>query len=367
MRFGVLAACFLFATSALADVKKPALHVLSFDWDGDAEPHAEALFRALGVRVRDSAAYSLGESQQAASSLATVAGCKDGIIRAECESAVHARLKSDRFLWGTVTRAKNAKTVTAEVHLSQKGFPEVVVRETYSVRLVDTYDPVLQEIAEKILRALVEAPEAKGLLRVKTGKYECPLAIDGAPKGETNRGIFEQAMAPGMHAVETLAPCEPLITKLFVPAGGVSLVDFGRGTEPDTKDANAWRKPLALGLMGVGAAVGIGLGGVVFGAGYFSNRAKAEDAWVNEAFNVPELDCSDVLQNAKATASCKYIANAERDGNWALVSTGVGLAMVGAGLYLFFTAPKEGAVASSRVRLSPLFGSLNGASVGGQF
>jgi hypothetical protein len=365
---GVLVAlCSAFSAlpASAAMPKKPALHILSFEWEGDAEPQAESLYRALGVRVRNNANYTLGESQQPASSLALVSGCKDGIIGPQCEDAILARLKSERLLWGTVTRAKGAAVVTAEVHLVQKGFPQVVVRETYNARLADTYDPMLQELAAKMLRGLMEAPEACATLRVKTGKVECSLSLDSTPKGETTRGVFTTVVASGMHSVETMPPCEPLVTHLFVPAGGVTDVDFGRGTEPEDEAPLHWKKPVGIGLMGAGALLSIGIGGALFGLRYASERASAEERWKGEAFDTPALDCNDVVQSASATASCNAVKRAESAGNWALVSAGFGLAMVGAGAYFFLTAPKSGV---ARVRVAPTIGwGSSGATLLGTF
>jgi hypothetical protein len=350
---------------------KAPLQVLNLEWDGDAEAQAEALFRAVGLRVRESAGYSLGEVHASPTVLATSLECKDSVIDAACEPKVLAQLKSERFIWGTLTRKKGSPTIDVELHLVQKGFPRVAVKDTFSAQLSETYDKATQDFADKLVKSLMQSAAAKGSLSVKTGAVECEIAVDGVRAGSSSKGLFQFTTSSALHGVETLAPCEPLLTHVFVPAGGTGYVDFGKSAVPE--EGPSLRKPLAIALMGAGALVGVGLGGFIFGGKYFSNRSLAEERWALEAFDTPALDCADIGQKAKATGTCGAVKAAERSGNYALVFGGLGLAMVGTGAILLVTGNKHEQAASSpkkgaqTVRISPMIGSVNGALVMGSF
>jgi hypothetical protein len=367
-----LAAVGMLPLSAHAEPNaKAPLQVLNLEWEGDAEAQSEALFRALGLRVRESAGYSLGEVRASPTVLATSLECKDGIIDAACEPKVLAQLKSERFIWGTLTRKKGSPTVGVELHLVQKGFASVVVRETFSAQLSETYDKATQAFADKLMKALTQSPEAKGALSVKTGAVECEIAVDGVRAGASSKGLFQVSTSSAVHVVETLAPCEPLLTRVFVPAGGTGYVDFGKSAIPE--EGPSLRKPLAIAVIAAGAVVGVGLGGFFFGGKYFSNRSLADERWTLEAFDTPSLDCSNVGQKAKATGTCGAVSAAERNGNYALVFGGLGLAMVGAGAVLLVTGGKHEPAEKSQqksartLQVSPMLGTVNGALVMGKF
>src|SRR5215475_7074308 len=109
---------------ARADAPGPRaypVYVLAIDTD-DAEDQADALTGALRSRVRSAPGWSLQETTHALGMLTTALRCP-ARPDAACLQKIGDQLRTDRFLWGFLTKAAGNQ-VTAELHLWARGKPD---------------------------------------------------------------------------------------------------------------------------------------------------------------------------------------------------------------------------------------------------
>src|SRR4051812_11860690 len=100
-----------------------AVAVLALDSD-DAEEQADALTGALRAKIRNSQGWALVETQQSLGMLTAALRCPGKPIPADCEQRISEHLKTDRFIFGYVSKGPQAGQVTVEVHLYQKSKPD---------------------------------------------------------------------------------------------------------------------------------------------------------------------------------------------------------------------------------------------------
>lgn len=389
--------------TALADnssAHSVAVAVLALDSD-DAEEQADALTGAIRSRIRNSQGWSLVETTQSLGMLTAALRCPGKPIPADCEQRIAEHLKTDRFIFGYVSKGP-AGQVTAEVHLFQKSKPDTVIRESYSDNLRDANDDTLRQKAQKILERL--GGSAVGVIVVKMGAENGEVIIDGEKHVPLQNGTAHIELSPGTHSVEaTTKNGATQKRNINVTAGKETIVDLAlAGTtvgpaEPPKEDKPfPVFKALGGGLMAVGVA-GLVVS-VIFTSKWFGDKSDAQDkndelhasnardrAAGNPNPQVLELpegkSASDTCGSAQYPAFtaanhpvCK-LEDQAKSNSVVAAATGIagGVLLLG-GAYMFFFMGNSGAKPSEptqgglrNVRFSPLFGTTNGASFSASF
>lgn len=364
-----------------------AVAVLALDSD-DAEEQADALTGALRSRIRNSQGWALVETTQTLGMLTAALRCPGKPIPAECEQRIAEQLKTERFIFGYVTKGP-AGQVTAEVHLFQKSKPDTIIRESFSDNLKDANDDTLRSRAQKIVERL--GGSAVGSIVVKMGAETGDVIIDGEKRVPLTNGTAHVELSPGTHSIEASTKNgDTQKRNVTVVAGKETVVDLAlAGTTVGPAEPGKDEKPFPVKKAIGGALMAAGTASVVvaviFTAKWFGDKSDGEDE-NNKLHNaavpnpqVPELPkgqkASDVCgTDARFQANhpvCIKEADAKSDSTVALV-TGIlgGAALVG-GAYLFFFSgdsksdqPKTGL---QKIRINPLFGSTNGLSLSAKF
>jgi hypothetical protein len=362
----VLLGLVLFVTRpARADVSTAhsvAVAVLAFDSD-DAEEQADALTGALRSRVRASQGWSLVETNQSLGMLAAALRCPGKPIPAECEQRIADQIKTERFIFGYVTRGPQPGVVTAEVHLYQRSRPDAVIRETYTENLRDQNDDSLRKIAQKLLDKL--GSSAVGVVVVKGSAGE--VVIDGDKRVPLANGAARIELAPGSHSVELVAPDKSSQKRnVLVAAGKESLVDLTlSSTAPAEPPRTATYFPTRKVIGGALAVIGIGAA-VVSVASFLAyqddqDRGDALQASTNPAIRKlpPGKKASDVCGTPEfpdVSEICIADEDAKRHSAIAIATGAGGLALLGVGAYLFLSDPGDREKKSATPKLTPTFG-----------
>jgi hypothetical protein len=375
--FLLLGLIVLVAKPARADVSTAhsvAVAVLAFDSD-DAEEQADALTGALRSRVRASQGWSLIETTQSLGMLTAALRCPGKPIPADCEQRIADQIKTERFIFGYVTRGPQPNTVTAEVHLYQRSRPDTVMKESYADNLRDQNDDSLRKIAQKLLDRL--GSNAVGIVVVKGSGGE--VVIDGDKRVPLSNGTARIELAPGSHSVElALSDKSSQKRNVLVTAGKETLVDLSlSGTAP----AEAPRGPStfptrkvvggALAVLGVGAAVF----SVVNVLAYQDDQDHGDALQASTNPAIRKLPAGKKADDVCGTpefpdVSDICIANddAKRHSAIAIASGAAGAALIGVGAYLFFADPGEREKKSGAPKLRPTFGRGSaGLSLVGRF
>lgn len=369
-----------------------AVAVLALDSD-DAEEQADALTGALRSRIRNSQGWALVETSQSLGMLTAALRCPGKPIPAECEQRISEHLKTDRFIFGYVSKGPQAGQVTAEVHLFQKSKPDAVVRESFSDNLKDANDDTLRARAQKILERL--GGSAVGTIIVKMGAENGEVIIDGEKHVPLQNGTAHVELSPGPHSVEAQTKAGATQKRnINVTAGKETVVDLAlAGTAPTVPPSEPVKeeKSFPTGKVVGGSLMVVGLAGavvsVLFTTKWMSDKddGEATNARLHATPNpqTPELPAgktaSDVCGNGSFPQFndqhpiCKNQNDAKSDSTIAVATGIAGGAFLIGGAVLFFTSgghaqpsePKTGRLKD--VRVSPTFGQTTGLSLSAAF
>ena len=211
-----LAVLLVLCGPARAQPLKPQnLHVIQID-SNDADDQAEALTAALRSRARAAAGWTLLESTQAIGILTAALRCPKR-PDAACLQRVGDQIKSDRFVWGFLSKA-GGHQVTADLHLWTRGKPDVALKETYNDNLKDENEDALRKIANRIFDRLTGG--AAGTLVVHAGSAGGNVTLDGDRKETLVRGVATLLVFGGPHVIEVHAPGFVIATENVVVQPG---------------------------------------------------------------------------------------------------------------------------------------------------
>lgn len=338
---------------ALADTSTAhsvSVVVLALDSD-DAEEQADALTSALRSRVRASQGWSLTETSQSLGMLTAALRCQAKPLPADCEQRIAEQLKTERYIYGYVTRGPQTAQVTAEVHLYQKNRADTVIRETYADNLKDQNDDVLRKIAQRVLDRL--GGSAVGSIVVKMGSESGEVVVDGDKRVPLQNGTSRLELAPGSHSVEVVVSGQPPQKRnVLVTAGKETIVDLSLATsnnarpEPIREDKPFPTRKVIGGVM---VAAGVGLG--VFAVTRILDRQDAIDEFDSQDLGNPSrfnstngasIDpCEATLKNNPPGTidkhACDLSDRASRSGVLAIVSGAAGGVLLLGGAYLLLT------------------------------
>ena len=320
--------------------------VLTLDSD-DAEENADSLTLALRSRIRASQGWSLTETSQSVGMLTAALQCPSKPIPADCEQRIADQIKTDRYIYGFVTRGSQANQVTAEIHLYQKSKPDTVIRESYAENLKDQNDDTLRKIAQRVLDRL--GNNAVGTIVVKMGAESGEVIVDGDKRIPLQSGSARLELAPGSHSVEVLVGGRTQKRNVLVNVGKETVVDLSlAASDGVVEDPGQPGRPFPTRKVVGGGMMALGAAGVVVGVLEFvayKNRqddGKAAQKDPNHAVQKvpPGKEASDVCGTADLpdnSVICKANSAAKQDSALGWVFTGVGAALLGAGAYVFFT------------------------------
>ena len=328
--------------------------VLALDSD-DAEEQADALTGALRSRIRAAQGWSLVETSQSLGMLTAALRCATKPISAECEQRIAEQIKSERYIFGYVTKGPQAGQVTAEIHLYQKSKPDTVIREAYADNLKDQNDDTLRKIAQRVLDRL--GGSAVGTIIVRMGNENGEVVIDGDKRVPLENGTARIELSPGGHS-----------------AGKETVVDLALAstgpTEPVKSDKPfPTRKVVGGGLMLGGAAAGAIA--VISALAYGDALDKGETIQASTNPQDAKLPAGKKADDVcgKSLASNEAICKANADANSASTVawvTGIGggvLLLAGAYFLLTDGGDQEKAAAKNKTRLVPSVGQSSGGLI----
>lgn len=325
-------------------------HVLGIDSD-DAEDQADALTGALRSRVRSAPGWSLQETQHSLGMLTAALRCP-AKPDAPCLQKIGDQLRTDRFVWGVVTKAPGNQ-ITAEIHLWSRGKPDASTKETYSDNLKDQNDETLRRIATRILDKISGSPTS-GTVTVHAGDSEGVVWIDGQKKRALDHGTATIDLPPGTYSVEVRAQGFATARQdgVVVAAGSDTSVPVKLSPEVATEAAPTSpgggtdvKRIVGWSLVGVGVVAGI-VAGVEAGQ-FFSAKSTLDSDREQVPSSVSNVCASDVFSPA-ATAACSKFNEAQTDRVVGVLLGIVGAASVTAGVVLLVTDhPREGSSSPS--------------------
>lgn len=368
--FAVIALMVLVAAPRAARADQSGGHtvpvaVLAFDSE-DAEDQADAFTGALRSRIRAAQGWSLIETAQSLGMLTAALKCPSR-PPPDCQQRIGEQLKSERYIWGYVSKGPQSGQVTAEVHLYQRGKPDTVIKENYADNLKDQNDDTLRKIAAHVLERL--GGQAVGVVIVKgPADMNGEVIVDGDKKVPMTAGNARLELAPGSHSIEVVPASGTAPTKrtILITAGKESVVDVAGAAVASTEPA-APEKPFPTRKVvgGVMIAGGVGLGVLAVQQFLFWN--ELQDRGDDYARRVPkdEAPCegSDV-------DFCNTDKRARTASAVAIAAGSVGAVLIGAGVYFAFlsgdsTSEKGTSAAKNtppkpKTRFAPSFGPQGG-------
>jgi hypothetical protein len=225
--------------------------------------------------------------------------------------------------------------VSAQHHATQG---RDLARQSGDAELTGVADAQLGAIDSRLPRLTVTL--------ARNAPTDCTVSGDGAPIGSTSLGV-PIPMNPGAHGIVVVAPGRALRTyNVMLADGAHSQIEVSPGESLDapqpstsptadqardqaaTTQTSSLRRPVALGLVGVGAV------GVVVGAvfGVLSKSAHSD------ADSHCQLGPQANLCDAQGVASGNTAISRGDLSTWTFVG---GLVAAGAGAVLWFTAPRD--------------------------
>ncbi len=202
LAFLLVLAAVLIAPNVFAQAKGP-VHVVNLDSDDATEDHADGLTAALKSKVRATPGWQMAESTDSLSMLIPALKCPPK-PDAGCLQRIGDQLKTDRFFWGSVTKAAAPHQVTAEVHLWLRGKPEQSVKESYTDNLKDQNDEALKKVAGRIFERLSGAG-TEGSVTIHCSVETAQVFVDGQPKVALVAGTTSLTLPAGTHTIELRA------------------------------------------------------------------------------------------------------------------------------------------------------------------
>ncbi len=338
MKLFALLVLTLLALPRIARADQPGAHtvpvaVLAFDSE-DSEEQADAVTNAVRSRLRAAPGWSLIETTQSLGMLTAAMKCPTR-PPPECQQKIAEQIKTERYIWGFVTKGPLQGQVTAETHLYQKGKPDTVLKESYADNLKDANDDTLRKIATRIVERL--GGTAVGVVIIKSTEQTGEIIVDGEKHVALAQGTARVELAAGGHSIE-LAPSGGAAVKrnVLVTAGRETVVEFtpqGVAEPPSEGSPVRTRKIIGGISMGVGAILGAV---AIYEAFHWNSlQSQGEDyARGLEKPSIPGRECREydskcIQINTDATTASALA--------WTL--GGVGAVGLGVGAFLFFTDP----------------------------
>lgn len=332
-----------FERPARADLVAPRsaapIFVLKIESNGP-DDQADALSTALQSRVK-AAGWPVSDSPHSLETL-HLTNCQ-ALPKpdAPCLLKIGDELgHADRFIWGTM-RKSGSSQVTAEVHLWQRGKPDVVTTETYSDNLKDPSDDALQKMAEKIFATISGGP-TMGSITVHAGAASGTVFVDGVQKAMLDNGQAKLELPTGSHLIEVrvvgYAPASKSVDMAAASERDVSfeLVAAKPDTTPylDTSTSKLpVRKIIAWTAIGLGAASMVV--GAVEGFSFLSSKSDLNSDRANIATTVTDV-CQD-LSTPSSIDACTKFKDARSERTLELIFLGVGAVLAGGGVILLVT------------------------------
>lgn len=370
----VLLACLFLPRAARAD-RSSLVHVIALDSDDASEDQADALTSALRARVRNTPGWQTAESNMALSTLLPALKCPTR-PDAACLQRIGDQLKTDRFFWGSVTKASIAHQVVAEVHLWARGKPEQVAKETYSDNLKDQNDEALKRVAAQLFERLT-GQVAQGTLIVKApGADKGVVLVDGAAAGQLDHGMSTLLVGAGPHQVDVqVEGMASTAQSVNVGAGSQTEVAIpvkaGAAGPVETGPSKPFPVKKVVGFSSIGLGVVAGVISAVLAANYASGMSdwdkfrtgKTDPS--NSALPAQQLctagsPANTAYQSAGVNAACDSARSATTNGTIAWIMGGVGVGLITVGAILVATDhPKEESApggTTGRLRILPTFG-----------
>jgi hypothetical protein len=319
------------ARPSLADTPAAAgngVYVLTIRTD-DADDQADALTRALRARVKQTAGWSLLETNQSFETLAIALKCPPRPDPA-CLLRIGEQLHANRYIWGTMERKKGPPgQVAADLHMWMRGKAGVESRGVFSDTVKDPADEGLQTLAADLFNQLAGLPLAA------TSPPPVIAGSTAAPPGAT--------------------PAAP--PDATADAG--ETISVGHA-EPASKFSA--RTALAYSSLILGA--GFITGAVIEAANWISDS----NASTTDRQNVP-VTVTDVCSypSPAAADACNKSSDAMKASTLGWIFAGIGAGLVATGVSLLVTdhprtRSDEAATASkTRVDLLPAVGPRSGA------
>ncbi len=260
-------------------------------WTEDADDQADALTRALRVRVGKTPGWALEETNQSFETLSIALKCPTK-PDAACLLRIGDQLKASHYIWGTIDKRKGAAEVSANLHMWARGKMGVEAHGAFSDSLKDPNDEVLQQIAGELFNQLA------GIVPTPAPK---PPVVDPAPPPDTVPPVVSPSPEPGSESSG---------------GGGIRA-----------------RTAIAYTTLAVGA--GFLAGAVVEAANWVSDS----NASTKDRQQVPTsvTDVCTASNNAAALDACNKASDATKASTLGWIFAGVGVGLVGTGLWLVLT------------------------------
>lgn len=365
----LLVAAPLVVHAAPAAAAGPPIYVLEVSTE-DADDQAKALTSALKSRVKALPDRTLGEADISLQVVVLALKCGD-VPDAACQGKIAEKINAQAYVWGTM-RKQAGNQVLADLHLWQKGQPEVRQQFTYSDNLTEAADPALVRLADQMVQKLLNFGKV-GTVRVMAARSIAgQLLVDGKPSGTFTNGQAELTLPVGEHRFEVRNGDRTLASAMGkVSATGVLDVQLADGSGvTDTgpqPGAGSWKKTAGY--------VGVGVGGAFILGGFYSmlkvnsvNKDDKFDAY-RRGFGADEDICdradrgtpSKVPGAATPSEAKDLCSTGSTFQTLQYVFFGLGAVSAGAGAYFLATAPKDGAApppatGRPRLRVTPVAG-----------
>lgn len=370
--------------------------VLGIDSD-EAQDQADALSDALKSRARQAPGWTLMEKSPSLGSLTVQLKCP-AKPDATCQQKIADTLKSDRYVWGVMSKAGGGGQVNVELHLFRRGKPDFVIRETYSDSLKDQNDEKLRGLARRLFEELTGTSAGHVVVRAGTGDGE--VIVDGSRRVRLENGRATIELASGVHTLEVLPAGSTRRTKqVTVQNGGETVLDIeldaGAGSPQEPSKPFPTRTVVGGTLVVVGTALAVT--SVVFGVKWIglkgdesglvdqlkagrsaalADPAKYPQGSVYNGGNPCDYSASSPVQVIGSGKSTKDFCDKNSDATTAsalFIGLGVG-ALVTGGVGAYLLATKSSSESKSAplpkaggVKVEPVFGTTNGLALSGTF
>jgi hypothetical protein len=334
----VLAASVLFTPSRAAQAEQPnaratPVYVLSV-WTDDADDQADALTQALRSRVRQAPGWSLLETAQSFETLAIALKCPPK-PDTPCLQRIGDQLHADHYVWGSMSKKRNAGEVTADVHLWSRGRPSTEAAETFSENLKDASDESLRAVAARLFGKLAGVGTG-GTLVVRAGKGSGAVLIDGVEKGALDGGVARLDVPAGQHTVAVrVTGYEAQEQTAEVGAGAEQDVGFSLAPVQRTETVEPSRSSFPVAKV-------LGYSAIVAGAGFLVAAGIEGLNWLNDSNassddrkTIP-MSVTDVCNDPAPAAldACNKSKDAVTVSTLGWIFAGAGAVLVGTGIVL---------------------------------
>jgi len=329
------------------------IHVISVQ-TLDADDQAEALTKALRQAVRSLPGWSQAEGDYSLEVLTLSLKCPDP-PDAGCQSRIADQIRADRYVWGTLTKAKGGN-VTGELNFWVRGKGATTYKLEYSANLTEPQDEALKKVAMDAILKLTDGPP-KGEVKVSAGGIAGQVFVDGQPLGALTGGQGTFFVPSGKHELIVKAPgYADMVSEITVKPTSptdVTVVPVAVGEKKPTN----WKR--IGGFVAIGAGVGFGALGIVNSVKV--NNLKTDTQWdpvrglftqdQNACTSKPPANTSQELVDKHGTFVTEYCEGGQQAEIMQLVFYPLAAIAAGAGVFLVATSgtrakekPKTGLV-----------------------